>query len=246
MTLAFTYQGFPGAEALQFNSLPYFVYPQQPAVLNVGSSYLELRPPSNLNNCSMSVEPTGPSPQEEGNCMSDSGADKKLRSKGTQKKSRSPKIELEDRRDPDQKKNKVWKNSLLSFTCNKILKFILDPSRSQPILQTILRQNNLDSQEDIDEFYAYVAKAIDKIINRISIHKIRDLWLGPTNAPSTGHPRPEGALLKLYHHIIRVLSKYYLERVSVSFVLLAKKSKKAHWFQHLRMRRWLIKNLHNP
>lgn len=78
------------------------------------------------------------------------GADKKLRSKRSQKKSKTSKSDPDENEEPESKKSRVWKNSLLSFTCNKILKFILDTNKSLPILKAVLEHHDLANQEAID------------------------------------------------------------------------------------------------
>lgn len=60
MTIAFGCQGFPGLEPFQFNAIPVLVYPQHPAVYNLAPNGLELRPQSNINSASITVDPTDP------------------------------------------------------------------------------------------------------------------------------------------------------------------------------------------
>ena len=72
---------------------------------------------------------------------------------------------------------KIWKNSLLSFICNKILKFIMSNGQSSSIVSKLIEREGTPGAS-LEDFYHYTSRVCSKLVNKVSIQKMRDLWVG--------------------------------------------------------------------
>lgn len=87
------------------------------------------------------------------------------------------------------------------------------------------------------------------MVNRVSIHKISELWLGPRSTegePADANKEVLCYLIQLFHGIFRILSRYYLENIAVRYLVVSKKCKRSMLSNHLKMRKWLLEKLHFP
>lgn len=137
MAMPVSYQGFLRIQPYQFSSMPILVYPPQPGFINLHSSCSEALICTDPQIISQQTDPVIPNSNTSPERGNNGAADKKTTTKRTKKKIKSVKHSAE-KKDPEQPKSRVWKNSLLSFTCNKILKYIIDTSQTLPIIKVIL------------------------------------------------------------------------------------------------------------
>jgi hypothetical protein len=82
----------------------------------------------------------------------------------------------------DPKAKTVHKNAFLSYTFNKVIKFIRTPQSSGALVRQLLSNAGLEERKYVSAFYKYATETTKKILNAVSIHKIRGFWMEP--APS--------------------------------------------------------------
>lgn len=68
----------------------------------------------------------------------------------------------------------------------------------------------LDGRNSVDEYYAYAKKIVSKVINKVSIQKMREVWLGPYHNLKEEQKTGRKTLIDHYHEVMRCLSRYYL------------------------------------
>lgn len=111
---------------------------------------------------------------------------------------------------PEEHGKTIHKNSYLSYTFNKIIKYIRCSSQTGALVKQMLLEAGLEDRKQISAFYKYAFEATKKILNAVSIQKIRDFWCQPQGTVSSER--------KLFHKMFRLLSWRYLSKIFPSII----------------------------